>query len=220
MRMKWMLTTCMLAGLAAITGAAALGQSGPPARPSAVRGDAQTDIGVSGYATFTNSSTGVGTHQTPSNSYGGMLEVRHISKPILGYELTFSFNPDDQKYAPVTGACALVCQNPVTPVSTKAAEFTVDYVASYKIGNLRPFLVGGLGFFVAIPGTTTYGNNTSVRGTYIGGGGVDFDLTSHLGVRAQIRDNFYKAPNVSSIYPATGVYTSSLEPMGGFYYRF
>lgn len=217
--MKWMLTTCILAGMAALTGAAAQGQAGP-AKPAAVQSDSQTDIGLSGYATFTSSSTGMGLKQTPTNSYGGMLEVRHIAKPLLGYEMTFSFNPNDQKYAPVTGSCALTCQNPVTSITNNAMEFTVDYVASKRIGNLRPFAVGGLGFYVSIPGDTPLGNNTSVRGVYVAGGGVDFDLSSHFGVRAQIRDNFYKAPNISSIYPATGVFTSSLEPMGGVYYRF
>lgn len=217
--MKWMLTTCILAGMAAITGAAAHGQAGP-ARPAAVQSDSQTDIGLSGYATFTSSSTGMGLKQTPTNSYGGMIEVRHIAKPLLGYEMTFSFNPNDQKYAPIAGSCGLTCQNPVTSITNKAMEFTVDYVASKRIGNLRPFVVGGLGFYISVPGDTPFGNNTSIRGVYVAGGGADFDLSSHFGVRGQIRDNFYKAPNISSIYPATGVFTSSLEPMGGVYYRF
>ena len=49
---------------------------------------------------------------------------------------------------------------------------------------------------------------------------MDYSFGSRLGLRVQVRDNYYKAPNTSSIYPATGVFTYSLEPMGGVYYRF
>lgn len=219
---KWMLTTFILTGMAALTGVAAYGQADTGKQPQRARAASyrQTDIGASFYKTFVSSTTGMGTVQTPSDGIGGMLEVRHIASPFLGYEMTFSLNPADQAYVPKTGACGLVCQNPNTKISAKAAEFALDYVASYKTGNLRPFLVGGLGFFVSIPGDTPYGNNTSVRPTYIYGGGLDWDLSQHLGVRVQYRGNLYKAPNISSIYPATGVYTQSGEPMGGLYYRF
>ena len=149
-----------------------------------------------------------------------MLELRHIHNSFVGYEMAFSFNPADQAYAPKAGACALVCQNPPTKITGSASEISLDYVVSNKMGNLRPFAVGGLGFFIAIPGATPFGNNTAVRPVYVFGGGMDYSFGSHLGVRVQVRDNMYNAPNTSSIYPATGVFTYSLEPMGGVYYRF
>jgi hypothetical protein len=221
MRMKWMLTTFILTGMAALTCAAAHGQAGPAAKEKVgVQSGRQTDIGGSFYRTFTSSVTGMGTVQTPTDSEGGLLEVRHIASPLVGYEMAFSFNPADQAYAPKAGACALVCQNPVTKITGNAAEFTADYVASYKTGNLRPFLVGGLGVFITIPGATPLGNNTSIRGVYVYGGGLDWSFGKHLGVRVQYRGNLYKAPNVSSIYPATGMWTQSGEPMGGIFYRF
>ena len=230
MRMKWMLTTFILFGMTALTGAAARGQAGTPASeqtggaagervaPAAKR--PQTDVGLSVYEAFTSATSGNGTQQTPTNSLGGMLEVRHIVNSLVGYEMTFSVNPAKQAYAPKTGACALVCQNPPATITANATEIALDYVVSHKFGNLRPFAVGGLGFFVSIPGATPYGNNTSVRPVYVYGGGLDYNLSSHLGIRAQVRGNTYKAPNISSIYPATGVFTRSLEPMGGVYYRF
>jgi hypothetical protein len=134
--------------------------------------------------------------------------------------MAFSFNPADQAYAPKSGACALDCQNPATKITGNAAQISIDYVASYKTGNLRPFVVAGVGFFIAIPGATPFGNNTSVRGAYDYGGGVDYSFSPHLGIRAQVRGNLYKAPNTSSIYPATGGFTQTLEPMGGVFYRF
>jgi hypothetical protein len=151
---------------------------------------------------------------------GGLAEVRHIVKPLVGYELAVAFNLADQAYAPKAGACALACQTPAVSLTGNATEVSLDYVVSHKVGHLRPFVVGGLGVFIAVPGSTPLGNNTSIRGAYIVGGGVDLAISSRIGVRAQVRDTFYKAPNTSSIYPATGAFTESLEPMGGVYYRF
>ena len=115
MRMKWMLTTLIVIGMTALTGAAAHGQAAATKPAAADRSGVETDAGVSGYATFTSGTSGAGVVQTPSNSYGGMIEVRQLRSDWLGYEAAFNFNPADQKYAPKTGACQLACSNPVTP---------------------------------------------------------------------------------------------------------
>jgi opacity protein-like surface antigen len=230
MRMKWMLTTFILIGMAALTSAAAHGQSGAPAdeqnstapshRTAPAATSKQTDVGISFYEAFTSGTSGNGTKQTPTNAPGGMLEIRHIANSLVGYEITYSFNPAKQAYAPNPGACLLTCQNPATTITANASQISNDYVVSHKYGNLRPFAVGGLGFFIVSPGATPYGNNTPVRPTYVYGGGVDWNVSAKFGVRLQYRGNYYKAPNISSIYPATGVLTQSAEPMGGVFYRF
>ena len=220
MRMKWMLTTLMVIGMTALTGAAMYGQDTATKPTAEAKSEVVTDAGVSGYATFNSGTSGTGVVQTPSNAYGGMFELRQLRSDWLGYEMAFNYNSADQKYAPKTGACQLACQNPVTSINAGALQFSIDYIASHKIGNLRPFAVGGLGFFVTIPGATPLGNNTSIRGSYIAGGGLDYDFSKHLGVRLQYRETFYKAPNISAIYSATGQLTETGEPMGGVYYRF
>ncbi len=228
MRTKRMLTTFIFFGMAALTAAAAYGQADAPAsgqtgnnaKARAAASSSQMDIGGSFYEALTSGTSGAGIHQTPSNSPGGMVELRYISSPLVGFELAVSVNPADQAYAPIAGACGLACNNPPTKITAIAVGTAVDYVVSKKVGNLRPFLAAGVGFFITVPGATPLGNNTSIRGAYIYGGGVDYNFSSHLGIRAQFRGNLYKAPNISAIYPATGVFTQSLEPMGGVYYRF
>lgn len=225
MRMKWMLTTFILIGTAALTGAQANGQADAQAGAAAPErakpaSRIQTDVGLSGYEAFTSSTSGNGTHQTPTNGPGGMFELRQIVNPLVGYEMSFSINPSKQSYTPQTPNCALACNNPPTAISAETMVVGFDYVISKKIGNVRPFLLGGLGAFIAIPGATPYGNNTALRPAYIYGGGLDWSFSDHLGVRVQYRGNYYNAPNVSSIYPATGRLTQSAEPMGGIFYRF
>lgn len=230
MQMKWMQAVVALMAIAAWSGAAAQDQSSATAQaqPNSARqaqqaaSESQFDLGVSGFEVLNESSTGLGTLQTPKNTAGGMVEARYLLKPYVGLELTYSFYSASQTYAPKPGACALTCANPVLKLTSKDSEIGFDYVASKRFGNLRPFAVGGLGFFISAPPghLTDFGTQTVVRPVFIYGGGAEWAISSHLGIRGQFRDNMYRAPNLSLIYPATGQYTHSMEPMGGFFYAF
>jgi opacity protein-like surface antigen len=219
---KWMLTTLILIAAAALSGVGIAQDNAAPPQPRRV-GSApynQFDIGGSFYKTFVSSTTGMGLKQTPSDGLGGLFEARYLKSPLLGIELGIMFGMGDQDYKPVTGACALTCNNPEVYITGRHVLTSIDWIPSMKVGNLRPFLVGGLGVFISVPDTTPLGNNTSIRGAYVYGGGAEYDITNHLGVRGQFRGTMYKAPNISSIYPATGQFTQTLTPMGGVYYRF
>ena len=232
MRMQWKQAVLVVIGSAALVGVACPAQTGAagPARTSAAptaqarnASEPEFSIGGSFYEALTKSTTGNGTQQTATNNSGGMLEVRFLDRPLVGVEFTYSYNPADQTIAPTPAPnCGLfrTCADPTVPLTVKASEVGVDYVASKKIGRLRPFAVGGLGFFISSPANSKYEVQTVVRPTFIFGGGVDFALASHFGVRAQFRDNIYHAPNLSNFNPATGQYTYSAEPMGGAYYNF
>ncbi len=229
MRLKLMLIIFSSIGMAALSGAAAQGQAGTPAQvhtgaaqPADTRNvdPVLTDAGLSFYKTFTSATSGHGTTQTPSNSVGGLFEVRQIFKPLFGYDVSYSFNPASQSYAPEVGACAYACQNPPTKVTASASEIAFNWVASYKVGSLRPFVLAGLGLFIAVPRGTAYGNITIVRPTYVYGGGLDWNVGPRFGLRIQYRGNVYKAPDISQIYPTTGAFTQTAEPMAGVFYRF
>lgn len=181
---------------------------------------AQTDLGASFYRTFTQSSTGNGTMQAPSNAFGGMVELRHISSPFIGYEISYGYNRANQSLSPDTANCGYFCANPPYAVTATASDISLNWVPSPKFGNLRPFGLVGVGFFITAPTSSLYDLNTIVRLAFLVGGGVDWDVASHLGLRVQFRDNFYKAPDVAGIYPPTGAFTQSAEPMAGAYYRF
>lgn len=219
---KCMLTTLVLTGMAALAGVAVFAQDAPAPSPRRASSDdfRQFDIGASFYKTFVNNTSGMGLQQTPSDGLGGMIEGRHLISPLIGYEMAISVNSGGQAYAPIAGNCGYTCQNPPISIDGKQLELSFDYVPSYKFGNLRPFLVAGLGIFISVPDATLLGNNTSIRGAYVYGGGVDYDISRRFGIRAQYRGTFYKAPNISLVYPADGQYTQTAMPMGGVYYRF
>jgi len=230
----------------ALSGAAAYGQgsssaqapasnqaqaSGQP-QPSGSAYEHETDIGGSFYYAMNSATTAKGVTQTPTDAYGGMFEIRHIQNPLVGYELTYGYHSNKETIAPVPAPnCGLYCNSPVQDLSVNTSLVGLDWVFSKKFGNLRPFATGGLGFLIFEPNapriatsaTTTvpgYGINDTVRIAWLYGGGVDYSITDHLGVRAQIRGEAYKVPNLSMLFPAQGVYTQTFEPMGGVFYRF
>ena len=190
---------------------------------------AQTDVALNGYRTFTSSTTGSGTQQTPTNSEGGLFEWRHIANSLVGYEFEVSFNPANQSYiapnaTPPTSYPTGPTGNPPTcqplKLSGKATQFGGTWVLSKKIGNLRPFALGGAGFVITVPGSSPYSVNTVMRPDFIYGGGVDWTFGAHFGLRLQVRGNMSKAPNLSDLFNATTKYTQIYEPMAGVFYRF
>jgi opacity protein-like surface antigen len=221
---KLTLTTYILIGIAALTGVAAYAQNtaapAPQPKGAGSPGYHQFDVGGSFYQTFVSSTTGMGLKQTPSDGMGGLFEGRYLVNPLLGIEMAVGFHAGDQAYAPIPGACKLTCQNPPVAITASQIEATINYVPSYQFGRMRLFGVGGIGVVVTIPGATPLGNITSIRGAYVYGGGLDYDISNHFGIRGQYRGTFYHAPNISAIYPATGQFTQIMMPMGGVYYRF
>jgi hypothetical protein len=183
----------------------------------------QADLALSGFGTLTSSSSGFGTEQTPVNAEGGLFEWRYLVNPFVGAEFAYSFNPATQSYKP-SATCgqslSSSCGQPPLTVNGKANEIAINWIASIRKGNLRPFALGGLGMMITVPGNSPYSVNTVVRPVFIYGGGFDWSFTKHWGLRLQIRGNMSKAPNLSDLYDSTTEYKQIYEPVGGVFYRF
>jgi hypothetical protein len=216
------------------------------AQTHAARAISRTDIAVSLYGAFNGTTTGDNVQQSPSNAAGGMVEVRHIANPILGFEATYSFNRANQTYTQNSYAVCGVCATSTswTAVSANAHELTGDWVASLKIANLRPFALAGGGLLLNVPSgqatTTTVttqcgvGNpnctlgaatspastSTAAKPVFVYGAGLDWGLLPHIGLRFQFRGNLYQAPDVTKLYTSSGAFTHTAEPMLGAYFQF
>src|SRR6185503_7294942 len=86
-----------------------------------VSAQAQTSVAVSVYGAFSGTTTGNNVQESPSNSAGGLIELRHISNPILGYEATYSYNRANTSYRCTGTSCPVL--SPAT-VSANAHELT------------------------------------------------------------------------------------------------
>jgi hypothetical protein len=183
----------------------------------------KTDVAVSLYGAFNGTTNGNGTAQSPSNAAGGIVEVRHIVNPIIGYEGTYSFNRANQTYNPTNLVCpvasATSCNNAPAAVSADAHEVTGNWVASVKFANLRPFALAGGGLLFNQPSGGQANTNSSTKGVFDYGAGLDWGLLPHLGLRFQCRGNLYKAPDLTKLYTSTGAFTHTSEPMIGVYFH-
>lgn len=184
---------------------------------------AQTDLAVSIYGAFSGTTNGNGTVQSPSNAAGGIVELRHIRNPLIGYEGTYSFNRANQTYSTSSFACPVTvpaCQPPtVASVSANAHEITGDWVASVHVRNLRPFALAGVGLLLDVPANGGSDTSTTTKPVFVYGGGIDWAVLPHLGLRFQYRGNLYKSPDLTRLYTSTDAFTHTAEPMIGAYFR-
>lgn len=179
---------------------------------------AQTDLALSVYGAFSSSAgNGLslsGVSDTPSNSAGGMIELRHIRNPFVGYEATYSFNRANQVYSTICTFCLPVA------VSANAHEITGDWVFSAHSGNLRLFALGGAGLLLNEPTSGQSDTQSSNTAVYVYGAGLDWGLLPHLGLRFQYRGNVHKAPYITKSFSSPDAFTQTAEPMIGAYFRF
>ncbi len=192
---------------------------------SAALASAQTDVALSLYGAFSGTTNAAGVMVSPSNSAGGIVELRHIANPILGFEGTYSFNRANESY---TSTIAITC--PVTTpncppltarVRANAHEVTADWVPSVHVANFRPFGVLGIGALFNVPqsGQTSFVTQTSTKAVYVYGAGLDWGLLPHIGLRLQYRGNLYKTPDVTQLYTSIDKFRHTAEPMIGIYFR-
>ena len=181
---------------------------------------AQTDIAASIYGAFNGKVTGDGVVQSPSNAPGVLVELRHISNPLLGLELTYSFNRSDQTYNQGAVCQALNCPTGATFVPSNAHEVTADYLISFKVLNLRPFVLAGGGLLFNQPTNPDSTTQNSTQGVIVYGAGLDFTVLPHIGVRGQYRGNVYKAPQLVKAFSSTNAFATTSEPMLGVFLRF
>jgi opacity protein-like surface antigen len=199
---------------------------------------AQTDVAASVYGAFSGTTTGNGTQQSPANSAGALIEVRHIANPLLGFEATYSYNRADQTYSCYLCVTPLACPTtgcvpgPPITVPANAHEFTADWIPSIHIANLRPFGVLGIGALLNVPTSanvavsggvsdvsTLAPTQTSTKAVYVYGAGLDWGFLPHIGLRFQYRGNLYKAPDLTNLYGSANSFTHTAEPMVGVYFR-
>jgi len=189
----------------------------------AASASAQTSVGLSVYGAFNQSTSGNNTAQSPSNSAGGLIELRHTSNLILGFEATYSYNRANQRYSFVHPPPGSVCPPQgctIESVKANAHELTVDWIPSVGIGSFRPFGVLGLGLLLNQPTGSQSFASSSTQPVYVYGAGLDGGLLPHLGLRFQYRGNLYKAPHLTSLYTSTDAFTRTAEPMIGAYLSF
>jgi opacity protein-like surface antigen len=185
----------------------------------AVPAIAQTSVALSVYGAFSGATNGNGVAESPSNSAGGLVELRHISNPLLGWEATYAYNRANQVYH-LTGDLPCPTNDCTAAISANAHEITGDWVPSVHIGSVRPFAVLGIGALLNEPAGSQSDTTSSNKVVYVYGAGLDWRLIPHIGLRFQYRGNLYKTPDVSTLFTSTNAFTHTAEPVLGAYFSF
>ena len=188
---------------------------------------AQTDVAASLYGSFRGTSNGNGTAESPSNPAGVMLEMRHISNPLVGYELNYSFNRSDEEYKGSVSTPQICTPNCVPAgntvyqaVKANAHRVGADWFVSLSHLPVKPFALAGVGLLFISPD----GGQSDVRGNtkpvFEYGAGVDWTVIPHLGLRFQYRGDLYHSPDLAKAFSSTNRFANTAKPMIGAYFRF
>lgn len=183
----------------------------------------RVDLGISGAGIFNRTSTGTinvtgapnngsSVTNTPSNTFGALVDVRYIAKPFVGFEFNYGYARYTENFTGVGG------------VQTNVNEYTFGYVATpaHTIFGFQPFVSAGAGStgFKPTP-NGGQGLKTQARATYYYSVGLQQEyLSSHFGLRASFRQLFYLAPDFGQNYLTIKQRTTTSEPTVGFYLRF
>lgn len=209
----WSFLLCLLATLA---GSTAKGQTPTTALQHQL---SRIDIGVSGVGEFNRDSSGTVTVNaqptpltlSPGNTLGALVTVRYTKAPLVGLEINYGYARYTQNFNTIGG------------VQQNASEYTLGYVAhTPALFGVHPFVAGGGGAMVFRPTPRGgLGLQSQVRGAFYYAVGAETTVLSpHFGVRAQLRQVFFTAPDFYANYLSIEKHTSTIQPGIGVFFRF
>jgi opacity protein-like surface antigen len=180
--------------------------------PAFAQGEySKQEVSVQAVGSFVKSTSNNGVEQTASDSGGVLANYRYFFNKNNGVEVNYAFMTNTQSYGLSGGSLG---------VNSHSDEVSAAYVFRMPLKHFTPFLLAGAGGLVFDPNNFA-GANTQTRAAFVYGGGADFNLGSHVFVRAEYRGLVYNSPtfDLSALNGADRI-THRAEPSIGFGYRF
>ena len=144
----------------------------------------RSEISAQFAGTFTHSSNQSGVQQSSSDSGGLLLSYRFLISRHHAIEGDYGYSRTTIDYASTSGP---------NGTQTNRHEWTGAYVFRMPIRRVTPFLEAGVGGVTYAPTNSRAAQNQS-RAAFVYGGGLDFNVTHHLFVRAQYRGLVLNSP--------------------------
>jgi opacity protein-like surface antigen len=157
--------------------------------------------------------------QTPSyettKSGGFLVGYSYQFSRLFGAEGNYGFTRNTQKFGTIGGP---------TLLESDFHEVTGALVVHIpaRVSSFRPYVLGGGGALIFDP-TNRYavaGADRQTRGTFVYGGGANFDVTHNVGVRLEYRGLVYKIPDYSISTLNIDKFTHMAQPSAGLFFRF
>lgn len=153
--------------------------------------------------------------QQATNSAGLSVGYRYHLNEWNAVEARYGYTRNGQRYFDGTG-------NAPGSVQSDVHEVTFAYVLTVPhLGPFVPYALGGGGLLYFNPtDNAVSGAQAQTKGTFVYGGGVDWNVFSNLALRAEYRGFIYKVPDfkVSGLNPDS--WSHIAEPLVGLVFRF
>jgi outer membrane immunogenic protein len=174
-----------------------------------------SQITIQGTGLFTTSLKDQAPSYDATNSGGFLAGYSYQFSRDFGVEGNYGWSRNTQNYNAL---------NSSTSLQSDIHQATGSLVWHIRTGNphIRPYALGGGGALVfnptdkfAVPGA-----DRQAVGTFVYGGGANFDITRKFGFRAEYRGLVYKAPDFQLNSLSIDKFTHLAQPSVGFYARF
>jgi hypothetical protein len=205
----------------------------PPPTTQSRSGDygygGRAELFVNGFGLFGNGTSGNAINQQETQSGGVSVGYRFHLNAVSALEGRYGFSRDSQKYT-IGGTGGTV-----SSVPAYLSEVSASYVYILpKSRYLQPFLEGGGGLVLLVPGNygggstasnslyggTSSGLQTQAKGMFVYGGGADVPLMSRVSFRIEVRSLIYKTPDFGTVTFQTNSFSFLYEPSLGVTYHF
>jgi outer membrane immunogenic protein len=173
-----------------------------------------SQITVQGTALINKDSNGDFATHRATESGGFLVGYSYQLTSWAGVEGNYGYTRNTQNYLTFSGDSS---------VRADMHEVTGSFVfhIPVHVAKIRPYALGGGGVLVFNPvDNFQNGIERQTRGTFVYGGGVNYDLTRNFGVRAEYRGLVYKAPDFKDSALNIDKFTHLAQPSVGFYFRF
>jgi opacity protein-like surface antigen len=189
---------------------------------SGIAQDYKSEVSVQGTANLPKNSDNLDIPHEATKSGGFLIGYRYHLNPWFAVQGDYGYTRNTQKYFdPFFGE---------TDVQANIHQLTGEAVITAPSSSrVRPYALAGIGGLFFRPTNSLnnsfigIGNNTGnnqTKAAFVYGGGVDFDLTKFVALRAEYRGLVYKIPDFQLPGLASDNFTHMAEPSVGLVWRF
>jgi outer membrane immunogenic protein len=174
----------------------------------------RSQITVQGTALITKDSNTDFATDSATKSGGFLVGYSYQFNSWAGVEGNYGYTRNTQNYVAFSGNSS---------VRADMHEVTGSFVFHIpaRVAHVRPYALAGGGVLVFDPvDNFQAGINRQTRGTFVYGGGVNYDITRNFGIRAEYRGLVYKAPDFRVSALNLDKFTHLAQPSVGFFFRF
>ena len=184
--------------------------------------DLKSEVSFQGTANITKNSDNLDIPNEATKSGGFLAGYRYQLSPWFAVQGDYGYARNTQKYFdPFFGE---------TDIQSNIHQLTGEAVITAPSHNkVRPYGLAGVGALFFRPTNSLsnsfigVGNNTDnnqTKAAFVYGGGVDFDLTRFVSLRAEYRGLVYKIPDFQIPGLASDSFTHLAQPSVGLVWRF